>query len=282
MEMEKINYTNDIIKNLSIIFHCNMDHPDRLSCLHLCLDYLNYHLPDATIFFGEQFKDEPKMKEVKNKCIYIPFKWDTEYYDRARVINSIVLNHVKTPVICVCDLDQLMNPDAYYEATHILMKSNFFDIIFGSWCDHFYDVQEEHKEILRKNIDKNLDDLFKGVEFPDRHSCNLGSPQFFKVESYKKFGMENPYQKCVGFEDSEKIIRFRVLKWPKSRYLKDDNDDTKYRVYHLTHYRGPLCCENSPYFYDVNIPEGRKVESMNKKELEDYIENWRQYFLTGI
>jgi aspartyl aminopeptidase len=68
-----------------------------------------------------------------------------------------------------------------------------------------------------------------------------------------------------GFEDNERISRLQKLNHQVSRVPG--------LLFHLNHQRGANSVPENPY-YQKNMQEYYKINSMNKNQLEEYIKNW--------
>lgn len=104
---------------------------------------------------------------------------------------------------------------------------------------------------------------------PTEHTCinnnSVGGAIFWNREVFIKGGMENENFLSWGWEDNERISRFKKLGYRVDRISG--------YLFHMTHARTHNSWLNNPHI-QKNEQEFNKINSMNADQLRDYINTW--------
>lgn len=262
------------LSDLSIIIPVKIDTDDRYKNLSLILEYINTYYKNYELIVIEHDESKKVEELVKKYTNNYTYKNHPKCFHKTLNFNlGISISNNK--FIAAYDVDTILHPLALYYALERL-KNNNTKFIYP-YNSFMVDV----KKYITKNIkfiDNNfINDLpfanhekslllkenFEVLYGSSDYDCTGGVFMFEKSEFFK-CGAYNPNIISYGCEDNELEVRVKLLD-KKIERLNDFN------CYHLEHDRST----NSHYnnFYDSNLNEFKKIKSMNKEELESYINN---------
>jgi predicted glycosyltransferase involved in capsule biosynthesis len=245
-------------KDVTFIIPVRFDSNDRKRNFKLTINFLEKNF-DTNIIVMESDKvsNENFVRSVSNSVEYIFEKDDSHLFHRTRLLNFMTKKS-KTNIVVNYDIDVLFTLDQYITSKSLL--DNGVDFVFP-YSGKFYDIDpDQFTHIMNGEFNKiNLNNcrLF--------NSNSVGGAIFFKKDSYQKIGLENENFISWGHEDWERVGRMKKMGYEVHRV-----DGV---LYHLTHFRTHNSGGSNPMAKN-NENEYNKVMSMNKQQLEEYIDSW--------
>ena len=253
--------------DLSFIIPIRVDSEDRINNCLAIVRFITTHFPGAEIQLIEQ---DTVTKTAQVIAAYPMVRHDFELnaarFNKARAVNKGVLNTARA-LICMCDSDILLHPDAIHRACTILRKKRgriviphnriFMDIsgtmksemVAGYDLDRYGRIRR-FSDVPRRS-DVTARDCNGGIFLAERETLLLGGGLNAKMVSY-------------GWEDTEFIRRFDRLGYYTTML-------PAYNLVHLDHHRGADSRINE--MFDVNKAEFDKVNAMSRAQLEQYVES---------
>jgi predicted glycosyltransferase involved in capsule biosynthesis len=248
------------LTDVTFIIPIYIDSKSREDNLKTMMHYLNYHFDTNIIIHEQNGNLVPGILKDFNYQ-YMSFEMEGDLIHRTKQLNEMI-REVKTPIISNYDCDVLFYPEAYVESAKIIRENpnNFVSPYSGK----FYNVPNEYKtEILNsKSLECAEPIREKGTLF---HPNSLGGSIFFNKNVYIKGGLENENFMSWGYEDDERINRFKTLGYSFVRVGGN--------LFHLNHDKLLNSTRGQPY-YQSNARELQKVSRMGKGHLEEYIKTW--------
>ena len=254
------------MKDLSFIIPIRVDTEDRLDNCLTILRFLQLHFPEAEVLLMEQDA------ETRTDRIIEAFPGVRRNFEPnpGRFSKSLAVNHgvelSTRPLICMCDTDILLHPDAIRRACRILRMRMGRVVIPHNRI--FVDVSGELKSEISASLDMNKYGRFR--RFADApagknsvtRDCNGGI--FLAEKEVLQFaGGLNRKMISYGWEDTEFIRRLDKLGYYTFML-------PEFNLVHLDHRRGADSRINE--MFDVNRAEFEKVNAMNRRQLQSYIE----------
>jgi len=243
------------LKNVTFLLPMCIDNHDRRVNFNLCIDYLISKF-DTNILVGEQ-SDDPQL-DFDDRFEYIWFDQNKrDYFHRTKIYNDLC-KKCKTDIICLYDSDVFLPYLQYIEASNKIQRGSDMVIPYDGSA---YDVPRMYIDRIRSG---NMQDIDIRT-CRKRRANSIGGAIFFNKKSYINAGMENETFKSWGGEDDELLHRFTKLDYNITR--------TDGYLLHLVHDRGEFS-QKRHIHYDNNIKELKKVGSMTKIQLSNYIKTW--------
>jgi hypothetical protein len=250
------------LKDATFLLPVKVESEDRARNLKIVVDFLNNHL-DTNILICEQGSDSVRQLLEGYKFEYMRLDVENNgLIHRTKQLNDMIKKS-KTKIVVNCDVDVLVYPNIYKEA-YDLVKDDKFDVVIP-YLGPCYDVPiAYHENILTQ---KKLDHIE-----PIKEKCGLmngnsiGGILFYDKEKYISGGMENENFVSWGFEDNERLYRFKTLGYRITRVGGN--------LFHLHHTR----TSNSHHThseYNTNQREYLRISRMNKEQLEHEVSKWR-------
>ena len=245
-------------RDVTFIIPIRFDSEDRKRNFKITINFLEKNF-DTNIIVMESDKDsnEDFVRSASNKLEYIFEKDESHLFHRTKMLNAMT-KLSKTNIVVNYDVDVLFTLDQYVASRFALNTGS--DFVFP-YNGKFYDIKLDYfKTIENGEFDKiNLNNcrLF--------NSNSVGGAIFFKKDSYQKIGLENENFISWGHEDWERVGRMKKMGYEVHRV-----DGV---LYHLTHFRTHNSGGSNPMAKN-NENEYNKVMSMNKQQLEEYIDSW--------
>lgn len=243
------------LKHTTFNIPVKIDCPERLENLLVLIEYLQHHF-DTDIIVYEVASDGVGKVPTNLDIILITDLHIDGPFHRTKYLN-IMAKASKTAIIANYDCDVLL------PVSQIVMAAN--GCLHGE-CDGcfpynglFINVPREHIPRIREG---------KSVEFIDMENTenfgtnSMGGAIFWNRAKFIEGGMENENFISWGYEDWERLNRFKRLGYKLGR--------TFGALFHLSHPRGTDSCDGNPY-YNHNGWTYDKIMSMSKEELRAYI-----------
>lgn len=257
--MEKYN-----LKDCTFGINIRFTTEDRKRNIRLVIEHILKYL-DTNIIVAEEDKESifPSIiKDIKGwdeeKCRYIFIKSDNEFMGKTRAFNKIFYE-VKTPIYVLQDADVICSPEMYMEAAErIRNKKSEFCYSFDGNC---YNIPENIIPMFEKDLDYNVLNHNNTNKFSDR---SPGGSIFIDSESYIMAGMDNENMKAWGYDDDERVTRFRKLGFMVER--------VKGTLYHINHGRTKNSTQSNQT--TNNMLELRRISNMSTGDLIKEIKSW--------
>lgn len=257
--MEKHN-----LKDCTFGINIRFTTEDRKRNIRIVIEHILKHL-DTNIVVAEEDKESvfpsiiPTIKGWDdNRCKYIFIKSDNEFMGKTIAFNRIFYE-VNTPIYVLQDADVICSPEMYLEAAErIRNKKSVFCYSFDGNC---YNIPENIIPLFEKDLDYNVLNHGNTNKFSDR---SPGGSIFINSESYVIAGMDNENMKAWGYDDDERVTRFKKLGFIVER--------VKGTLYHINHERTKNSTQSGQT--NKNMLELRRISSMGNDELIKEIKNW--------
>lgn len=245
-------------KDVTFIIPIRFDSDDRKRNFKITINFLEKNF-DTNIIVMESDKNsnEEFVRSISNKLEYIFEKNESHLFHRTKMLN-VMTKLSKTNIVVNYDVDVLFTLDQYVASRFVLNTGS--DFVFP-YNGKFYDIKRDYFTNIENGefdkVDLNRCTLF--------NPNSLGGALFFNKNTYTKIGLENENFISWGHEDWERIGRIEKMGY---KIFRVDGV-----LYHLTHHRTHNSSGSNP-MYNSNGNEYGKVMSMDKKQLEEYINTW--------
>ena len=257
--MEKYDL-NDCTFGINIRFTTE----DRKRNIKLVIEHLLKYL-DTNIIIAEEDKTSifPELIPTiqgwdENKWKYIFIESSNEFMGKTKSFNKIFYE-VNTPIYVLQDADVICSPEMYLEAANQVRKQQSeFCYSFDGNC---FNVPEDIIPLFEKDLDYNVLTHENTHQFSDR---SPGGSIFIDSQYYVIAGMDNENMKAWGYDDDERVTRFRKLGLTVKRV-----DGT---LYHLNHERTQNSTQSNQTL--INRNELQRISRMNTGELIKEIKSW--------
>lgn len=251
--MKKINLTD-----VTFTIPVRIDSEQRKRNLEIVVKYLNTHF-DTNILVGEESKS-PDLKYFETDCDYIHYQTDDSMMRRTHVLN-LLAREANTPIIVNYDTDVLL-PIKQYVNSAVLIRKNEFDMVYP-YDGRFLNVKSDDiiNSIATNMEVDNIPDRF----LQSMRTDSVGGAIFWNKEKFIEGGMENENFVSWGYEDDERLIRFKKLGFRISRWPGV--------LYHLNHPSSPNSASVHK-FYSNNKEEFERIRRMNKEQILEYMKEW--------
>jgi hypothetical protein len=151
----------------------------------------------------------------------------------------------------------VLTPEAYVKAAEVIRNND------AECC---YPFDKPLKHITKKSLPRFIETLDISSIDHETQITNLGIPPggcfFMNKQKFFEGGMENENMVSWGPEDQERLDRFSILGY-RIKQLP-------YYLYHLDHIITYNSNNKNPYF-PLNVQEHKKIKSMSKNDLINYI-----------
>ena len=237
---------------------------DRKRNIRLVIEHILKYL-DTNIIVAEEDKTSifpeliPNIKGWDEKnCKYIFIESPSEFMGKTKAFNTIFYD-VKTPIYVLQDADVICSPEMYLEAANNIRKQKSeFCYSFDGNC---YNVPENIIPSFEKDLDYNVLSHDITHKFSDR---SPGGSIFIDSIYYVIAGMDNENMKAWGYDDDERVNRFKKLGLTVMR--------VNGTLYHLNHARTKNSTESIKT--RENALELQRINKMSTGELIKEIETW--------
>ncbi len=237
---------------------------DRKRNIKLVIEHLLKYL-NTNIIVAEEDTESKFPKLIPNiegwddeTCKYIYLNSSEKFMGKTRCFNQIFYE-VNTPIYVLQDADVICSPSMYLEAAErVRKKQSEFCYSFDGNC---YNIPEDIIPLFEKDLDYGVLNHKNTNKFSDR---SPGGSIFIDSNSYTIAGMDNENMKAWGYDDDERVTRFRKLGFSISRV-----DGT---LYHINHGRTENSTQSNQTF--TNLTELRRISNMSRGELIKEIKKW--------
>lgn len=254
------------MKDLSFIIPIRVDTEDRIENCLTVLRFIQLHFTESEVLLMEQ-DSEPHTSKIVESFPWVRrnFEINQGRFSKSRAVNEGVALSTR-PLICVCDTDILLHPDAIRQSCKILRQDRGRVVIPHNRI--FVDVSGALKVEISNSLD--MDKYGKVRRFSDApvtsdnttRDCSGGIFLAEKKVLLLSGGL-NKKMVSYGWEDTEFIRRLDKL--GQYTFMLP-----QYNLVHLDHRRGTDSRVNE--MFDVNRAEFEKINAMSKAQLELYIE----------
>lgn len=256
------------LNDTTLVIATRIDNQDRIRNLKLIIDYITrYFNIQILIYEYDSATNIPKDIYGKENVKHILIQTNDSIFYRTKCINE-GFKLSKTDFFGIYDADVLLKPIQYVN-TITMLRNNEADVV--------YPYDGRFLNVLPKDIPIIIDTLT--LDFVDEKECpqGLGMPElssdrqsfggatFFNRRKFIEGGMANENIIGYGPDDAEIVSRFRKLEY---RLKRIDGP-----LFHLTHQKTSESEEKHP-FAQKNHDEFRKVFSMKKEALREYVNSW--------
>ena len=252
------------LKDVTFTIPVKIDQPDRKRNLNLTTRYLKKYFNTNIIIC--EMDNESKAKECIDSSIdykYVFMKTDSPWFHRTKMLNYMA-DLADTPIVVNYDADVLFNPESYVKAVEMI-RNGYADVVYP-FDGNFLDIHPKQIPDLNEKLDHAV---------ISNHTCrnlrpngdSVGGAIFWSKEHFKLVGMENENFISWGFEDDDRYYRAQTLGLNVKRC---DGP-----LYHLHHGSSANSSTASHPFYKSNEQELRKIQSMDKNQLREYVNTWK-------
>jgi len=244
------------LSNTTFTIPIRVDSPKRRSCLDLVVDYLQKYFK-TNILIGEE---SPifTLEDFGKNCKVYHFPSENKWFHRTRILNNLA-KLSQTPIIVNYDADILLPLRQYTEAVGSLVSGQSSGVL--PYAGRCLDVPEKFHPTIRAELSLN------SIRDGQCHCTNpraVGGAFFWSKKAFYQGGMENENFRSWGYEDNERLIRFKKLGFKIIR--------TSGHLYHLSHPRHYNSVENN--LSKLNEQEYYKIRRMSAEQLKDYVKTW--------
>lgn len=246
------------LKDVTFTIPVRIDTPARLRNIETIVKYLNTNF-DTNILIGEE-SDRPQVSHLRTETDYIHYHTTDPMMRRTHVLNELA-KEADTSIVVNYDTDVLF-PIAQYVNSAQLIRDGKADMVYP-YDGRFFGVHNEQD--LGKFLN-TLDLKQIRIQFMQHiRNDSVGGAIFWNKEKFIEGGMENENFISWGFEDDERVCRFKtlgytIMRWPGI-------------LYHLNHPSSPNSASAHAY-YDHNQNEFLKVKNMDETQLREYMKEW--------
>jgi hypothetical protein len=243
------------LKYVTFNIPVKIDCPERLENVYLVIEYLQHHFDTNILVYEAASDGNAKIMPISGVQMILDLEVQGPFH-RTKYLNTMAKIST-TPVIVNYDCDILL------PVSQIMMAA---DGCLNNQCDGCYpynglfvNVPRIHIPQIRKDMNMEFIDIVKTENFGTN---SMGGAIFWNRAKFIEGGMENEHFISWGYEDWERLNRFKRLGYQLGR--------TFGALYHLSHPRGKDSCDGNP-FYNHNGWTYDKIMLMNKEELRAYI-----------
>lgn len=254
------------MRELTFIIPIRVDTEDRVDNGLTVLRFIQMHFPQSEVLLMEQDSKIRTERIVEAfPAVQRNFELNPGRFSKSLAVNTGIALSTRE-LICMCDTDILLHPDALRRAVQIISKNSGCVVIPHNRI--FMDVSGALKTEIAKTLDMEKFGRVRsfsnapvraGLELRD---CN-GGIFLAKKEVLILSGGLNKKMISYGWEDTEFIRRLDKLGYYTFML-------PEYNLVHLDHRRGPDSQINE--MFDINRAEFKKIDAMNRHQLQLYVE----------
>jgi hypothetical protein len=249
------------LKDTTFIIPVRIDSTERARNLQTIVKYLNKYF-DTNIIVLED-ASESKVPGILANCgnyKYMFRQTSDELFHRTKILN-IMTKEATTPIIANYDCDVLFHEAQYLKAVS-LIRNNQADFVFP-YNGKFVGLSGETVTNVVNNLSVNgLTESSGGT----LHPSSVGGCIIFDKKKFMNAGMENENFISWGWEDTERVERFKKLGYKVVR--------VEHPLFHLYHPPSLNSSNDRHANYAKNEQEYHKVNGMNIQQLREYIRTW--------
>jgi predicted glycosyltransferase involved in capsule biosynthesis len=245
------------LSDVSFTIPIRIDSQERLENFILVVTYLTEKLHTNIIILEDDKEQKLVFDNPPQNIKYIFQRNEDPFFHKTKLINQLC-NESTTSIVAIYDCDILFSEEQYMTSAE-LIRNGLCDFCLP-FNGHVYKVERMFIRNIMKELSIRSFPKLSILPYRARGGC-----VFYKKSSFIKGGMANERIKSWGCEDDEMIERFTKLGF----IVKTVNGC----IYHLDHPRGINSSAAFP-LYEKNCNELKKIISLNKNELENYIKSW--------
>lgn len=254
------------MKDLSFIIPIRVDTDDRIDNCLTVLRFVQMHFPRSEVLLMEQ-DSEIRTERILEAfpAVRRNFELNPGRFSKSRAVNSGIALSVRA-LICMCDTDILLHPDAIRRAAAICRMHRGRVVIPHNRI--FLDVSGAMKDEISRSLDmekygrvRRFSDAPVRTDVASR-DCNGGIFLAGK-ELLQLTGGLNKKMISYGWEDTEFIRRLDKL--GNYTFMLPE-----FNLVHLDHRRGSDSQINE--MFDINRAEFEKINAMSRSQLQLYVE----------
>lgn len=245
MTLMKKNINKSNLLDVTFIIPVRISHVDRLNNLEFLINYLTNNF-NTNIIVYEADTTIKITKNILDKVTHMFEYTSDNIFHRTKYLNNM-LKKVTTKYVVNQDCDVFLPLNVYTDAVNLL--NNGVDVVYPY-----------NGEFVNFNRNE-LDDVCKTFNPKDSQTTldSYGGMIFFNTEVYKNGGGEDERFYGWGFEDRERVSRFRKLGYRVERMSN--------RLYHIDHHRDINSGSDHPNFKkNENIAHQMIYNKVNMEE----------------
>lgn len=248
------------LTDITFLIPVRIDSTDRISNLHLVIEYIKNHF-DTAIFVLEADVKEYVYHKLIDRKIFI--KDQNSVFHRTKYLNKLT-EISNTPIIAIWDTDILISPNQILEAVNLLRRK-WFEMILP-YDGRFYNTPALIKELFKSH--RNLDVFTNNIgKFPLAYGAfSVGGAFIVNRKDYIMAGKENEKFFGWGPEDMERVKRWDILGFKFSRISGP--------LFHLYHTRGINSGYTSLASKIAMHKELVRICKLDKETLEKEVGEW--------
>lgn len=246
------------LRDVTFTIPVRIDTVERKRNLETVVAYINKYF-DTNILIGEE-SASAEMAHLRTQCDYIHYQTNDPMMRRTHILNELA-KEADTPIIANYDTDVLFPIKQYLNSVQ-LIRDHRADMVYpydGRFCgvEHPRDIDSIVKQLSLDNV--------RGTFLKHIRNDSVGGAIFWNKDSFIRGGMENENFVSWGFEDDERIVRFKalgftIMRWPGI-------------LYHLHHPSSPNSASVHKY-YKSNQDEFLKIKNMSPEQISEYMKEW--------
>lgn len=264
---------------ITFITHIRCDSEDRVNNLQTTLNYYSKNLPDSRFIIVEDDSEHNKLLDTvnwpKNTSAYL-IK-NNGFYHRTRALN-FGISKVTTPICVSLDTDCIVPIDTIKDTAEALLQNNNIGIAWPYtyvidtplYAHTSFKQGDYDYAILKSMVPQQIhrESIFNDFRvWTDIERPSVGGIVMFRTDNIKQVKGYNDKFIAWGYEDNELHYRIITLGYEEYRTKKD-----KDYCFHLRH--SNTIRDNSPYYLQ-NHQEVTRVTGMNKDQIIEYIQTWK-------
>lgn len=254
------------MKDLTFIIPIRVDTEDRIENCLTILRFLQQHFPQSEVLLMEQDAESRTDRIVEAfPSVKRDFVRNPDRFSKSVAVNTGIALATRA-LICMCDTDILLHPDAIRRAAEMLRKRRKRVVIPHNRM--VLDVSGALKAEISSSLDmEKYGKVRRFVAAPIRADIilrdNNGGIFMADKEVLILEGGLNKKMISYGWEDSEFSRRLDKLGYYTFML-------PEFNLVHLDHRRGPDSQINE--MFDVNRSEYEKISAMSRRQLQSYVE----------
>ena len=252
------------LSNVTFNIPVKIDTIERQENLAITIEYLYHHF-NTNIIVYEVANEKSAIVNLDPRVRHIIEIVGSGPFHRTKYLNEMALIS-RTPIIVNYDCDVLFQPNNYIQAVHEIIQNK--STAAFPYDGLFLNIKRNNIPYIREHHDLTFIDPNKTENYGKN---SMGGAIFWNKQLFIKGGMENENFISWGYEDWERIHRFKMLGGSICR--------VRGPLYHLDHPRGKDSCDGNPY-YAHNGKIYEDVTKHNASNIHEYIakQPWMQIF----
>jgi len=240
------------LTDVTFIIPLRIDTEERLENFEFIINYLNKFF-DTNIMVQEN-DASPKANHISGTQYTFVEDTSVMFY-KTKILNEMT-RKVTTPIIVEYDCDVIFPPESYTISAELLRNDQF---------DFVYPYDGITLDISRDYMPQIKNGDFRNITGKIVNTQTVGGCVFWNRKVFIEGGMENEQFISWGTEDIERYERFLKLGYRMAHLVV--------HLFHFHHRRIPINDSKNP-FTEHNDAELKKVMSMTKEQLQEYVKTW--------